>query len=130
MFDMKFNFFFILLLITACFSTPKTKPKMNQLKSNEWSEYLGKTPKSLILDVRTADEYESGYIKNAVNMDIYGGSDFIESIKKLKKNYSYFVYCRSGARSAQACQLMQQMGFEKVFNLDGGILAWEGKIEN
>jgi rhodanese-related sulfurtransferase len=127
---MKCNFFFILLLITACFSTPKTKTKMNQLKSKEWSEYLGKTPKSLILDVRTADEYKSGYIKNAVNVDIYGGSDFIESIKKLNKNYSYFVYCRSGARSAQACQLMQQMGFEKVFNLDGGILAWEGKIEN
>jgi len=39
------------------------------------------------------------------------------------------VYCRSGARSGQACQLMSQLGFSAVYNLDGGVLAWQGDLE-
>ena len=55
--------------------------------------------------------------------------DFLASIEKLDKSKSYFVYCRSGARSGQACQLMSQMGFSAVYNLEGGVLAWEGDLE-
>ena len=51
----------------------------------------------------------------------------MESIS-LKKSNSIYVYCRSGARSSQACELMTQFGFENVYNLEGGITEWSGEI--
>lgn len=102
---------------------------MNELSPTEWAALQGQTPASIILDVRTEQEFESGYIKGALNLDIRGGADFIASVEELDKSKTYFVYCRSGARSGQACQLMGQMGFEHVYNLEGGVLAWEGDLE-
>lgn len=119
----------VLLFVTACVSSPKKQTQMNELAPDSWAELQEQTSESVILDVRTAEEFESGYIKGALNMDIRGGADFLASIESLDKSKSYFVYCRSGARSGQACQLMSQMGFSAVYNLDGGILAWEGDLE-
>ena len=102
---------------------------MNELSPIEWAELQSQTPESVILDVRTEEEFESGYIKDALNLDIRGGAEFMSSIEELDKSKAYFVYCRSGARSGQACQLMEQMGFAQVYNLEGGVLAWEGDLE-
>jgi rhodanese-related sulfurtransferase len=118
-----------LLMVTACISSPKKQTQMNELAPDAWAELQEQTSASVILDVRTSEEFESGYIKGALNMDIRGGADFLASIEMLDKSKSYFVYCRSGARSGQACQLMSQMGFSAVYNLEGGVLAWEGDLE-
>ena len=118
-----------LLMVTACVSSPKKQTQMKELAPDAWAELHEQTSESVILDVRTAEEFESGYIKGALNMDIREGSDFVASIETLDKSKSYFVYCRSGARSWQACQLMSQLGFSAVYNLDGGVLAWEGDLE-
>ena len=118
-----------LLMVTACVSSPKKQTQMKELAPDAWAELQEQTSASVILDVRTAEEFESGYIKGALNMDIREGSDFVASIETLDKSKSYFVYCRSGARSWQACQLMSQLGFSAVYNLDGGVLAWEGDLE-
>jgi len=125
----KYIFVAIGLLVVSCVFSPKKQKTMNELSPIEWAELQSQTPESVILDVRTEDEFESGYIKNALNLDIRGGSEFISSIEELDKSKAYFVYCRSGARSGQACQLMEQMGFEQVYNLEGGVLAWEGDLE-
>ena len=114
----------ILLMVTSCVSSPKKQTQMNELAPDAWAELQEQTSESVILDVRTEEEFESGYIKGALNMDIRGGADFLASIESLDKSKSYFVYCRSGARSGQACQLMSQMGFNAVYNLEGGVLAW------
>ena len=50
-------------------------------------------------------------------------------MEQLDKSKAYFVYCRSGARSARACAVMEQSGFPVTFNLLGGIIAWEGPTE-
>jgi len=117
------------LLIVSCVYSPKKQTTMNELSPTEWAELHSQTPEAVILDVRTEEEFESGYIKGALNLDIRGGADFISSLEKLDKSKAYFVYCRSGARSGQACQLMGQMGFENAYNLEGGVLAWEGDLE-
>lgn len=119
----------VLLMVTSCVSSPKKQTQMNELSPDAWAELQEQTSESVILDVRTEEEFESGYIKGALNMDIRGGADFLASIESLDKSKSYFVYCRSGARSGQACQLMSQMGFNAVYNLEGGVLAWEGDLE-
>lgn len=74
---------------------------------------------SVLLDVRTPGEYASGTLKGARNIDIMSPT-FQETIGKLDRNKEYFVFCRSGNRSAQACAIMARQGF-KVSNLDGGI---------
>lgn len=127
---MKKHMFVILgLLLISCVSSPKKQTIMNELAPTEWAELHSQTPQAVILDVRTEEEFESGYIKGALNLDIRGGADFIASVEALDRSKAYFVYCRSGARSGQACQLMGQMGFENVYNLEGGVLAWEGDLE-
>ena len=123
------KFLIFLLIAAACVSSPKKQAQMNELAPDAWAELQEQTSASVILDVRTAEEFESGYIKGALKLDIRGGADFLASIEKFDKSKSYFVYCRSGARSGQACQLMSQMGFSAVYNLYGGVLAWEGDLE-
>ena len=110
-------------------SSPKKRIPMNELSPTEWAELHSQTPEAVILDVRTEEEFESGYIAGAINLDIRGGAEFLASIEALDTSKAYFVYCRSGARSGKACQLMGQMGFETVYNLEGGVLAWEDDLE-
>ena len=89
---------------------------------------LEKDWNSVILDVRTEDEYNDGIIPNAINIDIHKGQGFISELETLDKNKNYYVYCRSGARSAKACEVMNELGFENAYNLIGGILEWNGDI--
>ena len=92
------------------------------------SKLIEETDNSVILDVRTEEEVEDGYIPGMINIDIRQGQDFLDEIEKLDKSKTYFVYCRSGARSGQACALMNQMGFDKTYNLLGGFMNWDGEV--
>ena len=98
------------------------------LNQFDWKKKYLEDNNSIILDVRTNHEVEEGIIPNAINIDIYESSIFLEKIKKLDKSKSYFVYCKAGARSAQACAIMEQLGFEKTYNLLGGFSKWNGPI--
>lgn len=80
--------------------------------------------KGVILDVRTPEEYARGHLPGAINLN-YKDSQFQEYTKALKPNTSYFVYCAVGGRSAQACKFLKANGFTQVYNLDGGITAWQ-----
>ncbi|EIJ39692.1 rhodanese-like domain-containing protein [Galbibacter orientalis] len=101
---------------------------MADLTQEEWAEELAQDSNAVILDVRTEEEVEDGYIPNAINIDIYKGQGFLDEVEKLDKSKNYYVYCRSGARSAQACTLMNQLGFENTSNLLGGFSNWEGEV--
>ena len=98
------------------------------LIQEQWSNQQSADKKSIILDVRTSEEFEAGYIPEAKQLDIRNPETFMQGLESLDKSASYYVYCRSGARSAQACQVMSQMGFETTFNLLGGILDWKGEV--
>ena len=102
---------------------------MNNLDQKEWVALMEETPDAILLDVRTEEEYDSGYIKGAQLIDIRQPQEFMDAIQALDKDKSYFVYCRSGARSGQACQLLGQLGIASAYNLDGGIMAWTGAVE-
>ena len=83
---------------------------------------------NIILDVRTPEEFSEGYITNATNLNIYDANTFMSKIQSFNKENNYYIYCKSGARSAQACQIMGQLGFSNVYNLLGGITNWKGEI--
>ena len=121
-----FLFFFFFL---SCVYSPNNADKMINLSETEWVKLHDESEESVIIDVRTDDEFSTGYIGGAVNIDFYMGNEFISEIDKLDKSKSYFIYCKSGARSGQTCELMKQKGFKKVYNLEGGILGWTGELE-
>lgn len=76
-----------------------------------------------VLDVRTEEEFLSGAIPGAINLDFYA-SAFLEDLGKLDKNKTYLIYCRSGSRSKAVLSLMKQLGFACVYELDGGIISF------
>ena len=83
-------------------------------------------PDVVILDVRTPGETAAGMIEGAVEID-FRGDNFKDQISALDKDKTYLVYCKSGGRSASACEIMQEMGFEKLYNLDGGYTRWSAE---
>ncbi len=101
---------------------------MADLSQEEWASKLSEDDNALILDVRTEEELEDGYIPNAKHIDIYLGQGFIDELEKLDKTKNYYVYCRSGNRSGQACAIMNSIGFDNTQNLSGGFMNWEGEV--
>ena len=81
-------------------------------------------PDFMILDVRTKDEFNSAHIINSQNID-YKASDFKNEVSTLDMEKIYITYCRSGRRSAAASEIMKEMGFENIYMIDGGIIAWD-----
>jgi rhodanese-related sulfurtransferase len=98
-------------------------PKNKHLSGAQFKEaLLAAASNGVLLDVRTAGEVAGGKLPNALNIDIMSPS-FGQKISQLDKNKTYFIYCRSGNRSGQACAIMHRMGFD-VRNLNGGIGAF------
>ena len=102
--------------------------EIKELNPDQFAHSMQAHPKAILLDVRTPEEFESGHLPGALNINVQG-LDFHEQIENLDPHNAYFVYCRSGGRSAAACRYMDSKGFEEVYNLKGGILAWEGDVE-
>lgn len=113
-------FLFAFLLLTACQSV------INPIKTEELRS-INKSGIQLI-DVRTPEEFAEYHIEGAKNIDIFS-EDFDEQIQQLDKNEPVYVYCRSGKRSNDAAQKMQKMGFQKIYDLQGGILEWEKMMQ-
>ncbi|WP_430612406.1 rhodanese-like domain-containing protein [Flavobacterium sp. JP2137] len=98
------------------------------LSQEQWWENFQQDENAVILDVRTEEEFEEIAIPNSLNIDIYKGQGFLDEINKLDKDKKYYVYCKAGGRSNQACLLMNQLGFESTYNLLGGISDWTGPV--
>lgn len=97
------------------------------IRSGELQEVLKSNKKAQLLDVRAPGEFQSGHIPKSKNINVMT-PNFKSQIQGLDKSKTYYVYCRSGMRSARACKLMAKEGFEQVYNLKGGIMAWGGKV--
>ena len=81
---------------------------------------------TVLIDVRTADEFNSFRIKNSINIDYYS-KGFLDSISSFKDKKNIILYCRSGRRSYYAAKLLQQKGFNNIYNLEGGVLEVKKK---
>lgn len=98
------------------------------LDSESFSNKFKNDPNSILLDVRTKQEFDDGHIPNSILIDIYSPA-FPEKIKELDKEKNYYIYCRSGNRSYHAGVFMLQQGFKTVYNLADGILDWNEPLE-
>jgi len=80
----------------------------------------------VVLDVRTPQEFAGGHLAGALNINFLA-SDFAAHANALDRGKTYLVYCHSGNRSVRAVQAMVQLRFRSVYNMLGGIIAWESK---
>ncbi len=93
------------------------------IDNSRFKELASMPEEVLILDVRTAQEYQQGKIKAALNIDVLQ-QDFEKNIATLDPSKTVLVYCRSGSRSLKACQILCNNGFKKVYNLSNGYMGW------
>ncbi len=125
------NYLFIIMaipamLLSSCGMTQTNN--VNILTAREFSEKTKVDSTSIIVDVRTPEEFSEGHLINARNID-WNGSDFEKQIETLDPSKPVYVYCLSGKRSAAAAQKMRSKGFKQVYELQGGITKWrEAKL--
>jgi rhodanese-related sulfurtransferase len=96
----------------------------SNLSVAQFNQLRAENPDAVVLDVRTKAEVEKGMIDGALHIDV-SRPDFKQQIQELDKDQTYLVYCRSGRRSVTACNAMEQEGFTSLYNLMGGILAYD-----
>jgi rhodanese-related sulfurtransferase len=88
------------------------------ISKNRESDYL------VIIDVSTPQEYKDLHLEGAINLNLL--SRFFKTrLDVMNKDRTYLVYCKVGGRSKIAQKLMQQLGFQTVYNITGGTLLWE-----
>lgn len=99
---------------------------MNYTNMNpqEFKKALQTQKDAVLIDVRTPLEVAERMIPGAIVIDFLAGN-FEKNIANFDKDKTYYIYCKSGNRSGKACQIMSEMGFDKLVNLAGGMLAWK-----
>ncbi len=114
----------MLFLIVALFSCGSGEAQKSiSLEPQEFEKQLALDVEGVLLDVRTSGEFGERHLKGAVNIDVRE-SDFNSRVAKMDKSGSVYVYCLSGGRSAAAAQTLTDMGFTKVYEMNGGISRW------
>ena len=109
-----------LLFCSFAMITAQTKVEVN---SKQVNSMLQKDKKWIVLDVRSAEEFNSGHIKGALNIDIRQ-PDAFSKIDKLNKNAKYIVHCRTNHRSGMAVEHMMQSGFKNIYQMMDGWSGW------
>jgi len=80
----------------------------------------------LLVDVRTPQEYGSGHIAGAINIDWKNKAEFNAKIAAISKDKTVLIYCHSGHRSGLATKFLKEQGYSKIYNLETGIMGWKG----
>ncbi len=117
---------FLLLILAYSCTGSDTQNGTNSLSVVEFSKKIKEQPDAPIIDVRTPEEFESGHLKGAKNID-WNADDFDSKIAGLDKNVAVFVYCLSGGRSSSAAEKMRSIGFKQVYEMEGGIMKWRNQ---
>lgn len=120
----------ILLVIAITFMVAscqnKTQGDIIMITPEQVANAINSEKELQLVDVRTSDEYSVSHLKNAQNICVTN-DDFKEKVAMLDKDEPVYVYCKKGGRSAQAALILKEMGFTKVYDLQGGIDNWETK---
>lgn len=114
----------ILLLLTTIGLNSCSQEKYQDAETNTFAQIIADT-NTIILDVRTPEEFNSGHIAGAKNIDVKSCTFIDNATQTLNQNKTIAVYCRSGKRSANAAAILSQHGFTKIVNLKGGIIEWQ-----
>jgi thioredoxin len=120
------SIFFLLLSFTILSCNGQTSKNITDIDPKTFSEKITTTPNAQIIDVRTPQEFASGHIDNAINID-WLGDNFVANAEKLDKTKPVFVYCKTSNRSPQAAKKLEELGFTTIYNMQGGLLKWDAE---
>ncbi|CAG5080336.1 rhodanese-like domain-containing protein [Parvicella tangerina] len=131
------NFVIVLLALSTVFvacnntdsgeaaSTEEVMNKQQRVSKATFKAFLDEHGDEVqLVDVRTPEEYGAGTIDGAKNMDFYG-PNFASELESLDKDKPVMIFCKSGGRSGQTLEMMKEMGFSTVLELEGGYSGWE-----
>lgn len=104
-----------------------TGSQFTVLPSAQYEQVIGEIEDVILIDVRTAREFNNGHLPGAINID-YTSSDFETKIQEIAKDQPIYIYCQSGNRSEKSARIMQKLGFNEIYDLQGGIRAWKGEV--
>ncbi|GAB3201371.1 phage shock protein E [Pontibacter aydingkolensis] len=104
-------------LLFSCSEPQQDLARVKQLTPKEFKAQKMNS-KSVLLDVRTPEEFAGGYLEGAENADFRGG-EFEKKMQGWDKDKVYYLYCASGNRSGKAAELMREAGFEHIYNIGG-----------
>ncbi|MFT3795551.1 thioredoxin domain-containing protein [Flavobacterium sp.] len=114
----------VCLLFVNC--NGQNAKSVENISPKNFAEKLKNDPEAQLLDVRTPEEFAGGHIGNAVNVD-WNGGNFEAKAATYDKTKPVYVYCKIGGRASKAANKLSEMGFTKIYNLEGGILKWDAE---
>jgi rhodanese-related sulfurtransferase len=115
--------YFFLLLFPFLIISQENNQVYEVLSYDDFKNQISNN-KVLLFDVRTMEEYNTGHLKGSVNIDFYEEELFNKFFKKVEKSKPIYIYCRSGNRSKKSSEKLQELGFVKVYDLEGGYKNW------
>ncbi len=124
-----FIFSILLLFSYSCKDSSNTPDQVSEIElisPQQVYDAVHNEDSIQLVDVRTTEEFLESHLKGAQNICVTR-SDFKEKIKTLDKDKPVYLYCKIGGRSARAARILKEMGFKKVYDMDGGITSWNEK---
>ncbi len=123
---MKFRTLLVITLIAFAITSCNGQASKNikTIDAVSFSKEIQSTSDAQILDVRTPEEFTSGHLDQAQNVN-WLNADFVNNASKYDKSKPVFVYCKSGGRSHKAAEKLAELGFTNVIELEGGIMKWD-----
>tara|TARA_R110002073_G_scaffold14554_1_gene59273 strand:- start:41707 stop:42096 length:390 start_codon:yes stop_codon:yes gene_type:complete len=115
---------FLILISLSCASEDKASVSVITFEEFQ-KQVIGKDVQ--LIDLRTDKEYNQGTIDDAVQMNFFEKDTFLKQIETLDKKKSIYIYCHSGGRSSRASKLLQEKGFQKIYDYSGGYSEWSLK---
>lgn len=114
---------FSLSLLFSCKSSSVREEHL-PLTPNEFIAKMNQLPGGVLVDVRTQEEYEKGFIPGAVNADWNSSEQFEEITSKISTDTPVFLYCLGGGRSESAAEYLRNKGYTEVYDLKDGFQGW------
>jgi rhodanese-related sulfurtransferase len=123
----KIILFMMMLTLTSGMIYAQEGKDRQIIKEKKFNRLM-KKENTVVIDVRTTEEFSSGHIPGALHMDVQK-DNFTQNIQALDPSKKYLLYCKSGKRSAKATAILKENGFNNVHHLRGGFQQWNGKVE-
>ncbi len=117
----------LIAVVASCGLQSTTDIPINNVDVNTARDLVTQNETVIVLDVRTPEEYAIGHIEGALNINI-AEADFSKRVSKLDRDKTYIIHCSANVkngRSAKSLEIMSSFGFDKLLNMEGGIIAWE-----
>ena len=112
------------VVMVACISLQLTMAETKDLSHEAFDELRSSNPESVLLDVRTPEEYGEGFIKGAINITHTDTQKILETVAK---DDTIILYCRSGRRAGIVAEMLAEKGYQNIFHLDGDMKEWIAK---